>query len=124
MTLVEGRSHREHRNAGLPQLLQPWVDDREGAKRLDHCIGLLGHERLQLADQRLVAAPRIEPDGRAAELLHGFDLRLIGLEVEEVIGARDADRDRLALEGELGVVGHCRLGFVGHGQPTEGAGRA
>lgn len=61
-------------------------------------IRLLGNQRLQLRDQLAVVASGIDGDRLAAEALYLFDLGIIGLQVEEVVGAGCADGDALAFQ--------------------------
>jgi hypothetical protein len=86
---------------GMPAsraFLQPWIDDAQRAENLHDRIGLLRHQRLQLGNQLAVIAAGIDRDRRAAEALHLFDLGIVGLQVEIVVGAGGADGDALALQ--------------------------
>ncbi len=87
---------RENWNPRILQLLQPGIDDRQGAKRLNDGVGALGNQGLQLRHQLLVVPPPVKCQRLPAQALHFIDLRLVGLEIPVMLGAGRADGDPLA----------------------------
>lgn len=87
-------------------------------------IRLLGNQRLQLRDQPAVIASSIDGDRLATEALYLLDLGIIGLQIEEVIGAGCADGDALAFQRQFFAGGKSQIlpdeRCTGDGDPGRG----